>query len=342
MCDRLVLLLALCSACAPTPDAPAVTALVSGDLRRMPAEWEPQAAVWLQWPHPKEGRGVQTAFAGIVTAIVAYEDVHLLVNDDATRDRALRALDGVPLDRVTFHTVPTDSSWMRDNGPRYVEVDGARVVQNWVFNAWGGGFGAVPYANDDRVPDAVAAYLTLPVESVGLVHERGDLEVNGADTAIVNWSVLSQRNPTLSRDAITTALQDALGVTSVVMVEGFDRRDGTRGHVDGMLRFVSDDTVLVGQDGSPLMDDIADQIATQRPDLTVTRLVSPDASIFLNYLIGDGFVLVATSGHAAEDDTAQGVLAQAFPDREVRFVNVDALWRNGGGIHCVTNDEPAD
>ena len=24
----------------------------------------------------------------------------------------------------------------------------------------------------------------------------------------------------------------------------------------------------------------------------------------------------------------------------LRFVNVDALWANGGGIHCVTNDQP--
>jgi agmatine deiminase len=37
---------------------------------------------------------------------------------------------------------------------------------------------------------------------------------------------------------------------------------------------------------------------------------------------------------------ATDVLEETFPGREVRFVNVDALWQNGGGIHCVTNDQP--
>ena len=38
---------ALAAGCVP---APGVTDLLPGDVRRTPAEWEPQAAVWLQWP----------------------------------------------------------------------------------------------------------------------------------------------------------------------------------------------------------------------------------------------------------------------------------------------------
>ena len=215
----------------------------------MPAEWEPQAAVWLQWPQGWEGRGVQDAFVDIVANLVDFEDVHLIVHDAALQSSAERSLGSVGLERVTFHVWPTDSSWLRDDGPRFVEVDGELVLQNWEFDGWGaadgsGGFGAVPYDLDNAIPDYIGAELALPIEHVSLIHERGDLEVNGQDTALVNWSVVSDRNP------------------------------------------------------------------------------------------------LGTSGDAAEEARAADAIGRYFPGRVVRFADVDALWRNGGGIHCVTNDQP--
>jgi agmatine deiminase len=338
----LTLLTFTLAGCPPGLDAgPGITDMVEGDLRRMPAEWEPQAAVWMQWPHPWEGPQVQAAFVHIIEVITEYEDVRLVVNDEGDGGRALAALAGADAARLQIHVIPTDSSWMRDNGPRYVEVDGALVLQNWEFDAWGSGTEeGWPFANDNAVPDAVAGLLDLPVEGVSMIHERGDLEVNGADTAMVNWSVVSHRNPGQSREELTAVFQQALGVDSVIWVEGFDPIDVTRGHVDGMARFVAEDTVLVGKDGTQLMERIAEQIAEQRPDLTLERLEAYDAALFLNFLVGNGFVLVGTSGEDAQDAEARRVLEGIFPDRDIRFVDVDALWANGGGIHCVTNDQP--
>lgn len=324
-------------ACAPAPDpAPANEA-----SRRMPAEWEPQAAVWLQWPQPWEGEAVEQAFADIITVVADYEQVELIVHDARSEQRARAALAAVPADRLRLHTAPTGSSWLRDNGPRYVEVDGQLTLQDWGFDGWG----APPSESwwvelDAAIPPVIAEITGLPMETIDLVHERGDLEVNGVDTALVNWSVVSDRNPDRSRAELTAAFEAALGVTSVIWAEGYHPLDVTRGHVDGMARFVSADTVLVGDDGSPLLDTVAEQIASQRPDLKVDRLVSPHASLFLNFLVGDGFVLVGASGSVDEDDRAAAILGEHFPGREVRFVDVDALWANGGGVHCVTNDQP--
>ena len=322
------------------PGEPPLTEQVPGDSRRMPAEWEAQAAVWLQWPQSWEGVRVERSFVNIVSAIAEYEEVHLIVDDEQLQDRAEGALADANTERISFHVMRTDSSWLRDNGPRYVEVDGQLVMQDWEFDGWGGGLGPVPYAFDSAIPDQMAELLDLPIESVAIVHERGDLEVNGLDTAIVSWSVLSQRNPDMEKEEMSQALRQVLGVSSVVYIEGFDPQDGTRGHVDGMVRFVSEDTVLVGQDGSDLMDDVAAQIAEQRPDLTIERLVAPDAALLLNFLVGDDFVLVGDPQDAGQRETAEQALDRWFPGREVRFVNVDALWENGGGVHCVTNDQP--
>ena len=314
---------------------------VEGVERRMPAEWEAQEAVWLQWPQAWEPVGTDDAFVAIIEVITDYEPVHLLVADEDERAHALAALAGVDPARLELHVTAINSSWMRDNGPRYVEVDGQLVVQNWEFDGWGEYWGpASDYVDDNRVPDFVGELLGLPVEQVSMVHERGDLEVNGLDTAMVNWSVVSHRNPGQSQAELEAMFTKALGVSSVIWLEGFDPDDGTRGHVDGMARFVAEDRVLVGDDGSALMDEVAGQIAAQRPDLTIERLTSPHASLFMNFLVGNGFVLVATSGDLDEDAIAEQVLADSFPGRDIRFTNVDALWANGGGIHCVTNDQP--
>ena len=48
----------------------------------MPAEWEPQVAVWLSWPHkraswPGQFRAVPYTFAKIVAAIARFEEVRI-------------------------------------------------------------------------------------------------------------------------------------------------------------------------------------------------------------------------------------------------------------------------
>ena len=173
-----------------------------------------------------------------------------------------------------------------------------------------------------------------------MIHERGDLEANGKDTVMASWTVLSDRNPDMSKADITAQLKDATGAHSVIYLEGHDPLDITLGHVDGMARFVSEDTIIVGQDGSELMDNVAIQIAEQRPDLRIERLVSESAGILINWLVGDGFVLVGDGLSEEDNAVAETLLNQYFPDRTVHFVNVNALWMNGGGVHCVTNDQP--
>ena len=45
--------------------------------RRVPAEWEPQEAIWLQWPGEWE-KTYETAFAAFSCIIIQYEKLHVL------------------------------------------------------------------------------------------------------------------------------------------------------------------------------------------------------------------------------------------------------------------------
>ena len=95
-----------------------------------------------------------------------------------------------------------------------------------------------------------------------------------------------------------------------------------------------------GHRGGELLDNVAAMIAEQRPDLTIDRMVADSAELFMNYLVGNGFIIVGDSGDPVQNDYAQEKLQTYYPDRNVHFVDVSELWQNGGGIHCVTNDQP--
>ncbi|MEM9335722.1 MAG: agmatine deiminase family protein [Pseudomonadota bacterium] len=334
--------------------------------KRVPAEWEPQAATWLQWPGRWE-RMYEPSFSRISEVITRYQPLHIVVDSKRTQQRARKALTELGADpdhpNITWHSIPNDNAWMRDNGPVYVIEDGAMRLQNWTFNAWGGAFGEdIPYAADNRVPDRVAEILDLPVDRIDIVHERGNLEFNGDDTVLLNWSTLGDpaRNPGYTRAQAVNDLKTHFGVEQVVMVDGFVEGELTRGHIDGFARFISTDTVVVaqctaasecqpGDDGAgTLYDQAADTIAEAGfkviRDPVLGKVNYRDAVFdanYMNWLVGNGFVITVGFGDAALDTAARERIKTYFPDRDVYVIEMLESWYHGGGVHCHTNDQPA-
>ena len=334
--------------------------------RRVPAEWEPQAAIWLQWPGRWE-KMYEPAFAQIAAIISRYQTLHILYDNDKVRNQArkkIKAAGGNPFDdNIVWHRIPINSAWMRDNGPVYIVEDGELRIQNWEFNAWGGAFGEnIPYGRDNKVPDRVGAYLEMPVDRVDIIHERGNLEFNGVDTVLLNWSTIGdpERNPGYSREQAKQDLRHYFGTERVVFVEGVPRGDLTRGHIDGFARFISADTVVVSQctessrcrpgDGSTgsIYDRAAETIAAA--GLNVIRdpilgQVKYRDTVFdtnyLNWLVGNGFVITVGFDNAETDEAAKKRIEAYFPGRDVYVVEMLESWYYGGGVHCHTNDQPS-
>jgi len=333
--------------------------------RRVPAEWEPQAGTWLQWPGPWEA-SYERAFAEMSAVIVRYQPLHVLYANDEIRRRAEAALRDAGADpaspQVHWHAIENDSAWMRDNGPVYVIEDGALTIQDWGFDAWGGGFGEdIPFAADDRVPVRIGELLSLPVRPVDIVHERGNLEFNGADAVLLNWSTIGDpaRNPDYTRERAKRDLQRAFGVERVVFVEGVPEGDRTRGHVDGFARFISEDTAVVAQctARSKCRPDSADGLIYENAARALAEAgfeVVRDPiearveyegqafdTVYMNWLVGNGFVISVGFGDPAADAAAQARIEGYFPGRDVYLIEMLDSWYHGGGVHCHTNDQPA-
>ena len=62
---------------------------------------------------------------------------------------------------------------------------------------------------------------------------------------------------------------------------------------------------------------------------------------YANYYVCNGGVIAAQFGDPRTDEIALRALENHYPDREVVSLNVDALGKVGGGIHCTTQQMPA-
>jgi len=344
---------------------------------RMPAEWEAHEATWMAWPHnpedwPGKFQAIPWLYAEIIRLLAAHERVHLLVQDEKELRRATGILERAHanLDRVSFHTWPTDRVWTRDSGPIFVRnAEGRVALTNWRFNAW------AKYSDwhlDDQIPDRVAEVLAmrqwqpgidLSGEQRRLVLEGGSIDTNGQGILLTTeeclLSEVQQRNPGVSREQLERAFSEYLGIDQVIWLGRGIAGDDTHGHVDDITRFVGPSTILTAVEPNatdsnhePLAENLERLKAARTSEgkqFTIVELPLPRPVVFrnqrlpasyANFYIANGLVLVPTF-HDPNDRVALGILAELFPDREVIGIYaVDLVW-GLGTLHCMTQQQPA-
>jgi len=344
---------------------------------RMPAEWEAHEATWMAWPHnpedwPGKFQATPWLYAEIIRLLAAHERVHLLVQDEKELRRATGILERAHanLDRVSFHTWPTDRVWTRDSGPIFVRnAEGRVALTNWRFNAW------AKYSDwhlDDQIPDRVAEVLAMrqwqPAldlcgEQRRLVLEGGSIDTNGQGILLTTeeclLSEVQQRNPGVSREQLERAFSEYLGIDQVIWLGRGIAGDDTHGHVDDITRFVGPSTILTAVEPNatdsnhePLAENLERLKAARTfegKQFTIVELPLPRPVVFrnqrlpasyANFYIANGLVLVPTF-HDPNDRVALGILAELFPDREVIGIYaVDLVW-GLGTLHCMTQQQPA-
>ena len=338
---------------------------VNYKTKRVPAEWETHEATWMQWPGYWE-KDYEITFAKIVDIISRYEKLHILYNTAKVHADAQKALKEIGADpqhkNIYWHKVPYNSAWMRDNGPVYILDKNELRIQNWGFNAWGGAFGSdIPFDLDNAVPKKVGKILNMPVDHIDIVHERGNLEFNGSDTVILNWSTIGDPNRNLgyNKKQAEHDLKKNFGVTKVIFIEGIPDGDLTKGHIDGIARFIDAQTVVVVQCTShsscrtdskdaKIYDKAARKIEAAGFNVIrepIEGFVKYKSKIFdtnyMNWLVGNGFVIIPGFGNLQTDAQAKKRLKSYFPNRDVYLIEMLSSWAAGGGVHCHTNDQPA-
>lgn len=330
---------------------------------RLPAEWEPQEAVWFAWPvsdslWPGCLPEVRTRLAELIALASRYETVRVLC--PAAAQARLRAALVEAGGEAEIFDYRTDDVWCRDFLPFWlVGGDGEAVLSDWRYNAWGGKFPG--QAQDNAAGEWLASRLGLRRFGVNQVLEGGAVESDGAGRLLVTESVLlnPNRNADLDRAGVEAGLSSALGIDEVLWLgEGLEG-DDTDGHVDNLARFFSSDGILLaGPTGTedPNFDALLEnarriqEFTTKEGKPYVSfQLPLPEPVIFdgrrltasyLNFLVLNGAVIVPAFGQAKRDAEARALLADCFPGREAVSFDSRLFLREGGGVHCLSRNQP--
>ncbi len=330
---------------------------------RMPAEWEPHERTWMAWPPSTASledldqagvNEVRAAWASVANAVARFEPITMVVApDDAASARKL--LD----DRVELELVALDDCWMRDMGPTFVH-DSERGLWaiDWIFNGWGASKWA-RWNLDANVAVSVAALASVPVISSDLVNEGGGIHVNGTGTVFATDTVqlAIDRNPNWTREQVEVELREKLGVEQVVWFPRGLTRDyddfGTRGHVDIVACFSDENTVLYHDQRNPEHPDFEVSaevravleaagdwklIAVPAPEVLKDDHGWVDYS-YINHYVCNGAV-IACGFNDPNDAVVTEILAGAYPGREIVMLDARTIFSRGGGIHCITQQQP--
>lgn len=332
---------------------------------RVPRDTREHTRTWMGWPDRVDvwGRrllpGVQRDIARIARAISRFEPVVMLANGPSA-EHARRACGPAV---TVIDSIPLDDCWLRDTGPVF-RVDGRGGLDAFgtSFNGWGG---RQAHDHDALVAERIASFVGVDFSVAGFVGEGGAVETDGAGTLMATESSLvnDNRNPGRTRQQIARALERAYGADKVVWFTGVRNRDITDDHVDATSRFLragraltqlppADERGVWARDARQQYRRLSRAETPTGTPIKAHRLGGPDygrirsqrrgfLASYANFYVCNGAVIVAQFGHRSADVAAQATLARHFPDREIVALNVDSLASGGGGIHCVTQQQPA-
>lgn len=330
----------------------------------MPAEWEPHRACWMAWPSAhvqwEDLPAVEQGYADVANAIARFEPVVMLADPSAAESARRLCAAGVEVMEM-----PLDDSWARDTGPSFVRHAGSGAVAgvDWRFNCWGGF--TPKYQQDAQTAVRVLDHLGMPVYHSSLTLEGGAFHVDGDGTLITTESVVlnPNRNWGIDRQQAEIELCRATGAQKVVWLPGDPdgiTGDMTDGHVDGIACFLQPGVALFELDRTAPPDIAALERENRRAlelatdargrKLEIVDLVSEHEGLggdldmfcrsYINYYLANGAVIMPAYG-VPGDASVRDALQAIYPEREVVMVNLNAIAPGGGGIHCITQQQPA-
>jgi len=330
---------------------------------RVPLEDVPHKRTWMAWPSSWDiwGNwlgGVQNDVALVARTIARYEPVIMCATSDAAASAARRKC-GATVKVIS--SIPVNDCWMRDSGPVFRRTrNGARDAIGLNFNGWGG---KQTVTKDKDVAERVAARARVPFREVNFVGEGGAIESDGHGTVMATESSLvnANRNPGMTKAHIEAAVLAAYGASKMIWVPGIRGKDITDDHIDATSRFVRPGVVMVqvppawrkdiwADDARQQLGILSNATDAKGRRLEVIEMAGPDTvrpnspdfvDSYVNFALTNGAVITAQFGDEAKDAACRETLTVAFSGRKVEQLNLDRLHLGGGGVHCITQQEPS-
>jgi agmatine deiminase len=257
---------------------------------------------------------------------------------------------------------------MRDLGPTFVFDDERPDVLgavDWIFNGWGAPAWA-QWRRSAEIARTTAGIVGAQLVSSMLVNEGGGIQVDGEGTELVTETVQldPNRNPYADRARVEAELNRTIGASKVIWLPRGLTRDyddfGTKGHVDIVAAIPSPGRLLLHAQRDPrhpdhavtgmLHDFLSDQTDAAGRRFEIVELPAPQTLedeegfvdySYVNHLVVNGGVIACGFGEERADADARDILSDAYPGRRVVTIDSRPIFARGGGIHCITQQQPA-
>lgn len=334
--------------------------------RSFAAEWDPQDAVIIAWPHAGTDWAymldeVTACYVEMSRSILQDDEMLIIIAPDA--DEVKQAL-GYDIDWQRIHVVelPTNDTWVRDYGPITAFAGNQLVLTDFTFNAWGMKFAA---DCDNQVNSRLneLSIFKLPlINHRDMVLEGGSIETDGNGAILTTTCCLTapNRNDAMTREQLEQALLKRLGGLKMLWLNhGELTGDDTDGHIDTLARFAPGGVILyTGCDDpsdehfEPLMlmeEELKQMTDADGNHYHLIKLPLPDATYdeisrlpatYANFLVMNHQVLVPVYGQPHKDLIACQLIGEAFPGRRVIAIDCRALVCQHGSLHCATMQLP--
>lgn len=340
----------------------------------LPAEWAPQSAIMLTWPHAKtdwlpylkeitdtyiELSGIITRFEQLIIVSPNSKNTHAYLSSRLSQEQ---------MHNVRFFEIDTNDTWARDHGPITLISNASSntpissVLLDFKFNGWGEKF---DWQKDNAINKQLheqEAFNALMEDNTDFVLEGGSIESNGEGTIFTTSQCLlaPHRNQHLTQKEIEQQLKSRLHAEHIVWLNhGNLIGDDTDGHIDTIVRTAPHDTLLyvkcidMGdeqyEDFHALEEQLQQLSTPEGHPYRLIPLPMPDAiydkgdrlpATYANFLILNGAVIYPTYHQPNKDEQAREAVQQAFPDRETIGVDARTIIRQHGSIHCLTMQFP--
>ncbi len=319
-------------------------ATLSGSMPPMgqlhtPAEYEFNDGLLMRWG---SFNSLITEMAVAITTIEAEAKLFLVVGNASQQNSASATLSGAGADlsRVEFVQAPTDSVWMRDYGPRFIEDQFQRAIVDHAYNR--------PRPRDNAIPAALAGLWGDTRYEIGLTHGGGNFHLFDDGDAFMT-RLINDENPGLSDQEIAdryVAYQN-LGLT---LVPAFPQSFDSTQHIDMWMLPVARKTVILSRypqsAGSPhtITENLSTDLANSGYQVLRTDGWQASGShyTYTNSVILNRLVLMCRfNGYESENAAALAVFQQAFPNHVIAQVDCSTIIHSAGAIHCIVMHVPA-
>ena len=305
---------------------------------RAQAEYEENDGLLIRWGAQN---ALLTEITVAVTALTADGRMFIIVANTAQQSSASATLStaGANLSRVSFIIAPTDSIWIRDYGPRFVDLGSARGIIDHTYNR--------PRLLDNAIPGVIANLWSVPKFDLPLVHGGGNFHLFNTRPAFMT-RLIAAENPARTEAEIIGLFQSYQGL-NLTIADPFPGSFDSTQHIDMWTLPVDADEIIVSQYaagvGTPAT--IADRFAAARAADGMTVYRTPGFRsgsshyTYANSVVINNLVLLCRfNGFDAQNAQARAVFEQAFDDKTIVQVDCSSIITQAGAIHCIVMHVP--